>query len=241
MPRQCVSSSEVERRLTRLTRGIDGRARYHGECWHCGSAYEMSIDQVPHRRYCSHRCGCEARVGKSRVPAAIRFMAKIRESTGRSYNSTPCWEWFDNDQNTYGAMSIDGKCVRAHRASWLLHRGEIPPGMFVCHHCDNRACCNPDHLFLGTSNDNIQDALGKGRMKRPPLHCGESQHDAKLTAGDVVAMRRAFRSKVKTARQLKETYCISLGQVYSVVKGRSWKHVRDEVWPDGNVTKENQR
>lgn len=63
----------------------------------------------------------------------------------------------------YGHMKVDGKTITVHRLTWLLNKGEIPPGMCVLHTCDNPPCCNPDHLFLGTDLDNKRDAMGKGR------------------------------------------------------------------------------
>lgn len=82
---------------------------------------------------------------------------------------------------------MDGKTVRAHRASWILHNGSIPPGLHVLHSCDNPPCVNPEHLFLGTDKDNAQDrenkkrSSGKGlevatRRKRQAKYCKHGHH-----------------------------------------------------------------
>lgn len=77
-----------------------------------------------------------------------------------------CWE-FQRSLNRagYGCIKYKGKRYGAHRLSWILTNGEIESNkIFVCHKCDNPKCINPDHLFLGTNKDNMQDCLKKGRM-----------------------------------------------------------------------------
>ena len=78
--------------------------------------------------------------------------------------STPCWEWVKSlHSKGYGQIWFNGKLWLVHRLSWFLHNGPIPDGMLICHHCDNRPCGNPTHLFLGTDADNIHDMMTKGR------------------------------------------------------------------------------
>lgn len=76
-----------------------------------------------------------------------------------------CWEW-TGSRNTagYGVISSKGRKRMAHRVSYEIANGPIPDGMLVCHRCDNPKCVRPDHLFLGTSRDNAQDAASKGRV-----------------------------------------------------------------------------
>lgn len=85
-----------------------------------------------------------------------------------------CWLWAASLRpvSGYGQLRIGASVKFAHRVSYALHRGPIPAGLFVCHHCDTPSCVNPDHLFLGTAKDNAQDSLRKGRQHdQRRTHC----------------------------------------------------------------------
>lgn len=74
-----------------------------------------------------------------------------------------CWEWKANTGKGYGMFWFGKVPMMAHRLSWIMLRGDIPEGMNVLHKCDNRKCVNPNHLFIGTQSDNVQDMIRKGR------------------------------------------------------------------------------
>jgi hypothetical protein len=105
----------------------------------------------------------------SAIGVAERFWAKVRKGEG-------CWEWTASRRGGYGQMQAGatGRTPGAHRISWELHFGEIPAGMCVCHRCDNRLCVRPDHLFLGTRDDNQKDMARKGRAASGP-RCSASK------------------------------------------------------------------
>lgn len=78
--------------------------------------------------------------------------------------NTGCWFWTGPLRKGYARITMpDQRKVSVHRLSYQIYKGEIPIGLLVCHHCDNRLCINPDHLFLGTYQDNATDMVRKGR------------------------------------------------------------------------------
>lgn len=91
-------------------------------------------------------------------------------------DETGCW---NSDRyveaSGYTKTSYQGKMQPSHRVSYMLYKGEIPKGMFVLHTCDNRICCNPEHLFLGTHQDNMDDLVSKGKARKASLTIEQMQ------------------------------------------------------------------
>lgn len=113
----------------------------------------------------------------------------------------------------YGSFRCNYYYGRAHRVSWVLHRGPIPEGLFVCHTCDNPPCCNPEHLFLGTAKDNKDDSVAKNRHA-----FGERSGNAILTDAQVREVMERYKPG-KAARLAKE-YGVTSTCIYEWISGR---------------------
>jgi hypothetical protein len=135
-----------------------------------------------------------------------------------NFRENGCWEWRGaTGGNGYGSMRSKGKTITPHRAVYKLLHGEIPAGLHVCHRCDNRLCCNPDHLFLGTRSDNMQDCLTKGRFKTP-FGAGERAGRAKLTNEQA----KAIRNDPRPHRVIAAEYGVDKSAIGHLKRGKTW-------------------
>jgi hypothetical protein len=148
-----------------------------------------------------------------------RFWSKVHKGDG-------CWEWIASTQGGYGQIKIRGRrsMERAHRISWVMHNGPIPPGLWVLHKCDNRLCVRPDHLFLGTQKENMADCAAKKRI-RGGAPVGELHFKARLTEAIVLDIRARWAAGGVEQKALAAEYGVHPATISNICRGRLWRHV----------------
>jgi hypothetical protein len=134
-----------------------------------------------------------------------------------------CWGWKTGVEGKYRRVWVKGHPHVAHRVSYELFVGPIPERLHVCHHCDNPACTNPRHLFLGTAADNVRDKVAKNRhahgSKMPWTH---------LTEDDVLRIRQLFREG-ESRFEIARIFNVDANNVYRIAHGDRWEHVPGAV------------
>ena len=148
-----------------------------------------------------------------------KFWARVRKT---QY----CWVWTGTVQSRmgHGVMRVSGRGESAHRVSWEIHQGPIPPRMCVCHSCDNPPCVNPDHLFLGTQRDNMADMTAK---KRYSTKQGILHPNARFSEGEVWLIRRLFDRGVPQ-NLIAKMFRTSPGGVNGIARRTSWTHLPED-------------
>lgn len=164
-------------------------------CLKCGEPY-MGFNGT---RYCSDRCVLLAHV---------------------AVQGDGCWHftgYTPASRGGYGEFDFkSGKRMLAHRAAYLLLKGDDPGKQLVCHRCDVPRCVNPDHLFLGSIQDNMDDRNAKGRQAR-----GERNGPAKLTEEQV----RAIRADQRLHREIAADYGVADHTISAIKNRKTWKHI----------------
>lgn len=150
-----------------------------------------------------------------------RFLAKVKVLPNG------CWEWQGSLKRAgYGNMRYNGKLIGTHRLSIILDGREMPDGMCACHSCDNRACVNPAHLWVGSHQDNMNDAKHKKRFKS-----GSKNANSKLTTKKVLAIVAQSRKQISRAGRY--WGCIEIAKKFGVTKetirhimiGKTWSNI----------------
>lgn len=134
-----------------------------------------------------------------------------------------CWFWIRSISTMgYGQLTVDGRTRFAHRISYKLFLNKSLGELHVCHRCDNPRCINPEHLFLGTRSDNMQDASKKGRINNPIISLpGEKNPMSKLKVEDVEEIKIRCNGS-ETQKEIANDFGISQSQVSYINTGKRW-------------------
>jgi hypothetical protein len=178
-------------------------------CENCGSEYlrpaGYSARQWVLRRFCNHKCQAEFQ----REDVSVRFERFFRRG-----EPNECWEW-SGGRHGKGYGQFGNPTTKAHRVAWELYRGPVPDGLHVLHSCDNPPCVNPNHLFLGTNLDNVNDKVAKGRAKSLR---GEASPSAQIS--EVIA--RKIRADPRTQGVIAAEYGLAQTTVSAIKRRIIW-------------------
>lgn len=171
----------------------------------------MSIYTSRHRSW--HATNTQEKIDALFPPEVrARFWSKVARGAEHE-----CWEWkASRTRHGYGNFGYRGHSFRANRIALLLTKGPIPADMHALHTCDNRACCNPNHLFAGTVQQN-------NAQRDAQLKCtkGEKHHTAKLKNEQVLEIMRAVGTHSEIARR----YGVYPTTIWKIREGKTWKHL----------------
>ena len=187
------------------------------QCEYCRQQFRVSPSATlrGRARYCSMKCSRLA----SRVNPTMDYLKSRCEMVGE------CWEWRGvRGDRGYGQLGDRSRHTQAtHRLAYELHHVvRLKKHDVVRHTCDNPSCCNPDHLLLGSSADNSQDMVSRGRSL-----AGSKHPHAKLTEEGILAIRKARRDGA-TLTALATEFGVNKSRIYAIVHGKSWRHVMPE-------------
>lgn len=161
---------------------------------------------------------------------------RLWEKVDKSGGENACWPYTKAVRNSkgYGAFWMDGKTVGAHKAAYRLSIGPIPIGLDCLHNCDNPLCCNPNHLWLGTNDDNVADKVAKGRQAKGPKHSairrktalrGENHPFSRLSTPEIVNIRK-MRKAGWILKDIGRLFSVSLQTVRTICIGKGWAHIK---------------
>lgn len=185
----------------------------------------------------------KSRASNAEINLSEKDISRFWEKVHKSSDENGCWVWTSYKTKLgYGVFSLKCRAIKAHRVAWTISHGPTPKGeghhgMCVLHKCDNRACCRPDHLFLGTQQENIKDMICKGRNKSTPWDQhprkhfpertarGEKIASAKLTAAQVVEIRRLASEGKMSQKSIGNLFGIRHSSIYKIIYRKSWGHI----------------
>ena len=201
------------------------------KCLWCKNEFYVKKSLINISKYCSRKCYNESLIGKephntfwkyaTKEEKKERLLKLFNKHVIKNENTDTCWGWKGFLGHGYGVLEYDGKFLRAHRASYMLFKGPIPEGKFVCHRKDCRHCTNPEHLFIGDQQDNMNDMYKKGRSNHP---LGEKVGTSKLKEVQVIEIRKLLAEGVST-KEIANKFKIGKSNINEIKNRNAWKHI----------------
>lgn len=195
-------------------------------CKYCNKEYPIANWQIKSNKkpFCNRTCYNKYRLS---IPPYERFWKYVEKTDS-------CWVWKGCTWDSgYGTLQINKRPHLVHRFSYILHFGEIPNNLFVCHTCDIPNCVNPKHLFLGTTQDNTKDKVRKNRQAKGKT-AGAYTHPEKILRGSMIGISKLKEEDVIKIRntcneisrkELAKIYNVKNSAIDCVINRKTWKHV----------------
>jgi hypothetical protein len=215
-------TGKIYGKLTVISKeGKNKRGSFLWKC-KCACGKEKTINGDDLNSGHTKSCGC------LKSPNEQDYRQSQKERLLRlSHDHGECRIWKDTCRQKfgYGMIQWRKKTMAAHRAAWIAWKGPIPVGLCVLHKCDNPSCINPNHLFLGTQNDNIKDMISKKRQQdgRNALK-GQAHPHSKLKEEDVLYIRNERTNGTSSLRRLAKKFGVSIACIKDA-NSRGWKHI----------------
>lgn len=159
------------------------------------------------------------------IPAKDRFLKYVLKDEDNG-----CWLWQACTTTFgYGQFYFERRLQNAHRVSWQIFNGDLPRGIFVCHKCDNPPCVNPDHLFLGTHEDNMDDRKNKRRFVHGKKYYGSSSPFSKLTDEQVLEILSLYNTDNVQQKELAKRFGVTQACIWYIVNGKTYKDLTERI------------
>jgi hypothetical protein len=197
------------------------RTYFEKKCPICTKIY-MTIDK--RRKNCSFSCNGKSIWANKRKWRDLSSQEQFEYMKNSFYKKIikkeGCWDWsVGRTGSGYGVIYLGRNQKLIHRVSWLIHHGEIPKELWVLHKCDNPICSNPDHLYLGTPQQNTNDKIARGRLN---LKYGEDRSHSKLKNYQAKEIKEKLLKGIHE-KELSKEYSVHVNTIRDIKMGRRWQ------------------